>query len=279
MDATWKAANALQTNWQSPSFNDSSWTNALVLGSYGISPWGTGTTVQTAPADLSEAVHGRLRLAAGRDLHLRPGSIRTIRQRHESGQCPAVSGLELVQPDLSLRHADLTSYLTNGNNAVGVMLGNGMYNVPPPRQIIPSSPARLAPRSDRADISLLHQRHQPGHSQRRMHNGSRRPAHYLFASLWRRSQRRPALPAGWNQAGFNASTGPRRWSPTGPAEFCADNPTRPRRLSPHKLCNPSRPMPFPAARLSMTWGRTPRLIPSLTTHGQAGAVVQITPPN
>ena len=48
MDATWKASKTLQTNWQLPGFNDSSWTNALVLGSFGISPWGTAVTVQTS---------------------------------------------------------------------------------------------------------------------------------------------------------------------------------------------------------------------------------------
>ena len=47
MDASWKAANQLQTSWQLPGFNDSSWVAALVLGSYGMSPWTTQVTIQT----------------------------------------------------------------------------------------------------------------------------------------------------------------------------------------------------------------------------------------
>ena len=95
MDATWKTANTLPTNWQLPGFKDSSWTNALVLGSFGISPWGTGVSVQTGlPIFRREFTVGR-RLAARVGLHLRPWRIRIDRQRRESGERAAVTRLDV----------------------------------------------------------------------------------------------------------------------------------------------------------------------------------------
>ncbi|PPR00126.1 hypothetical protein CVT26_008906 [Gymnopilus dilepis] len=39
-DVSWKFATSPSDGWQSPTFDDSSWLNAVVIGPYGISPWG-----------------------------------------------------------------------------------------------------------------------------------------------------------------------------------------------------------------------------------------------
>ena len=41
IDGTWLTSSNLAANWNQPGFDDSSWVNASVLGSYGISPWNT----------------------------------------------------------------------------------------------------------------------------------------------------------------------------------------------------------------------------------------------
>ena len=133
MDATWKAKNSLQANWQLPAFNDSAWPAALVLGSFGISPWGTGVAVQNTN---------------GLPIFRRQFTVNSGLQRaviyicglgqYELSANGAKVGDTLIAPGWTKYNKtclydslDLTSYLTNGNNAIGVMLGNGMYNVQP----------------------------------------------------------------------------------------------------------------------------------------------------
>jgi hypothetical protein len=41
IDGTWLASSNLVANWNQPGFNASAWSNALVEGSYGVSPWNT----------------------------------------------------------------------------------------------------------------------------------------------------------------------------------------------------------------------------------------------
>jgi alpha-L-rhamnosidase len=41
IDGTWLTSSNPAANWEQPGFDDSSWVNASVLGSYGISPWNT----------------------------------------------------------------------------------------------------------------------------------------------------------------------------------------------------------------------------------------------
>ena len=48
IDGTWLASSNLVANWNQPGFNDSSWSNALVEGGYGVSPW--NTTAALPPA-------------------------------------------------------------------------------------------------------------------------------------------------------------------------------------------------------------------------------------
>jgi hypothetical protein len=59
-DRSWKASNTLQKGWQLPGFNDEQWRQALVLGDYGMPPWGnflrSGTKKKAAkkPAVIAE---------------------------------------------------------------------------------------------------------------------------------------------------------------------------------------------------------------------------------
>jgi hypothetical protein len=41
IDGTWLTSSNFTANWNQPGFNAAAWTNALVLGNYGISPWDT----------------------------------------------------------------------------------------------------------------------------------------------------------------------------------------------------------------------------------------------
>ena len=45
IDGTWLTSSNFTANWNQPGFNDASWTNAGVLGNYGVSPWNTTATL------------------------------------------------------------------------------------------------------------------------------------------------------------------------------------------------------------------------------------------
>ena len=40
MDTTWKCTTQLEANWDTCSFDDSNWSNAVSRGKNGVAPWG-----------------------------------------------------------------------------------------------------------------------------------------------------------------------------------------------------------------------------------------------
>lgn len=47
-DGSWKASLTVPQGFESPTFDDSDWPNANVVGAYGIAPWGTGLAIPSA---------------------------------------------------------------------------------------------------------------------------------------------------------------------------------------------------------------------------------------
>ncbi|KAJ8700571.1 hypothetical protein PTI98_003585 [Pleurotus ostreatus] len=47
-DGSWKATLTVPQGFESPTFDDSDWPNANVVGAYGIAPWGTGLAIPSA---------------------------------------------------------------------------------------------------------------------------------------------------------------------------------------------------------------------------------------
>jgi alpha-L-rhamnosidase len=126
-DGTWLAANQLFSNWNETGFNATGWSNAMVLGPYGIGPWGS---------------FGKTYLAATQ-----------VRKDFTLAQLPPravlyVTGQGLVEPHLNgarvgndyflpgwtdyalrmyYRAYDVTSLLQQGSNTLGAILGDGWY--------------------------------------------------------------------------------------------------------------------------------------------------------
>ena len=219
MDATWKAANTLQTNWQLPGFKDSSWTNALVLGSFGISPWGMGVSVQTGLPIFR------------REFTVGPGLQRALIYicglgEYELTANGAKVGNALLAPNWSKYDKtciydtlDLTASLTNGNNAVGVMLGNGMYNVQPTSRYTKFT-GSFGPPKVIAQIELFYTNGAtqiiPTDAQWQTTAG---PITYSQVYGGEDFDAR-LVQAGWDQAGFNAAT----WSPAMMGGAASDSP-------------------------------------------------------
>jgi alpha-L-rhamnosidase len=126
-DGTWLAANQLYANWNQAGYNASGWSNAMVLGAYGMAPWN-----QFAKTYLA-ATHVR------KDFTITQTPTRAVLY---------VTGQGLVEPRLNgnkvgdeyflpgwtdyamrlyYRAYDVTAMLRSGTNTLGAILGDGWY--------------------------------------------------------------------------------------------------------------------------------------------------------
>jgi hypothetical protein len=276
MDATWKCANTLQSGWQLPGFNDSTWANALVLGSYGISPWGTGVSVQTSLPVF------RREFSVGTGLQRAIVCVCGLGQYELSangvkvGSAVLAPGWSKYDQTCLYDTLDLTASLTNGENAVGIMLGNGMYNVTGTTNYTKFT-GSFGPPKVIAEILLYYTNGTivtiPSDSQWSATFGPITYSHvyggeYYDARL---------LPTGWNQAGFDASA----WSPAvvtnGPGGTLRGQSHAAPPIIVSQTLQPILTNTLSASTIVYDLGQNAAIIPSLVTHGPAGSQVQITP--
>ncbi|MBM4092487.1 MAG: hypothetical protein FJ276_24150 [Planctomycetes bacterium] len=138
-DASWKSARQTGANWQTAEFADAAWVDARVLGQAGIAPWGTPWPEKW------RSEHRRL---AGRYLRR---AFNTLEGKTPSRATAFVSGLGFFDLHVNGRRVDeqrlnpaltgydqrvlyvtfdLTSHITPGANAIGVVLSNGRFFAP-----------------------------------------------------------------------------------------------------------------------------------------------------
>jgi hypothetical protein len=279
MDATWKTSKTLQSNWQLLSFNDTTWSNALVLGSYGISPWGTGVTVQSTNNGLP---------IFRRQFTVNPGLQRAVIYICGLGQYELSAngtkvGNALLAPNWSLYTQtclydtlDLTAYLTNGNNAVGVMLGNGMYNVQSTTNYTKFTGSFGSPKLI-AQIYLYYTNGTsqviPTDTQWLTTAGPITYSHVYGGESFNAQLVQP----GWNQAGFNATS----WFPAAATNSPGGALRGQSRAAPPVIATqtlqPIQTNIISTGTIVYDLGQNAAIMPTLTTHGQAGSVIQITP--
>ncbi|HEX6355015.1 family 78 glycoside hydrolase catalytic domain [Actinophytocola sp.] len=133
-DGEWRVADAEHPGWQQPDFDDSAWSRATVLASYGAGPWGTqGEVVVERPAPVlrrqftldKPVVSARLYIAglAYYDAELNGRQV----------------GKQVLDPgftdyDETVLYAthDVTRLLSRGANEIQVTLGRGFYGLTTP---------------------------------------------------------------------------------------------------------------------------------------------------
>jgi alpha-L-rhamnosidase len=126
-DGTWIAANQLFNNWNQTGFVATSWSNAMVLGAYGIGPWNdfVGTylaaTMVRKDFTLSQLPARAVLYVTGQGLvepHLNGAKV---------GDDYFVPGWTDYALRLYYRAYDVTSLLQPGSNTLGAILGDGWY--------------------------------------------------------------------------------------------------------------------------------------------------------
>lgn len=129
----WKVAETEQPGWQTPGFDDSSWTAATVLDPYGQGPWGSNVTIREQPAPLLRKEFTirkpvkRARLyVSGLAYHETEVNGRRVGDR--------VLDPGFTDYDNTVLYAthDVTGLVRSGRNAVGVTLGRGFYGMKTP---------------------------------------------------------------------------------------------------------------------------------------------------
>ncbi len=278
-DGTWKSATTLASGWTAAGFDDSGWSSALVLGSFGISPWGTGVTVQTAVTGLPVFC---------RQFPVNSGLARAVVYicglgEYELSANGVKVGNALMSPGWTkYDHTclydtlDLTSYLTNGNNAVGVVLGNGMYNVPATTNYTKFTGSFGPPKV----IAQIHLFYTNGTSQILASDSQwlAIPGPITFSSVYGgESYDARRLPPGWDQAGFSQAG----WLPptvtTGPGGTLLGQSHAAPPIVASQMLNPVAVRTISSSTSVYDLGQNAALIPLLTAHGPAGSVLQITP--
>jgi len=276
MDASWKVSKTLQTNWQTLGFDDSTWTNALVLGSFGISPWGTGVVIQNSlpifrrPFTVNSGLQRALVYICGL------GQYELTANGAKVGNAVLSPGWSLYSQTCLYDTLDLTSYLTNGNNAVGVVLGNGMYNVPATANYTKFTGSFGPPRMI-AQIYLYYTNGTsqviPTDTQWLTTSGPITYSHVYGGEAYDAR----LAPPGWDQAGFNASA----WSvpvvTNGPGGSLRGQSHAAPPIVVAQTLPPIQTNVISSSTIVYDLGQNAALIPSLTTHGPAGSMVQITP--
>ena len=276
MDASWKVSKTLQTNWQTLGFDDSTWTNALVLGSFGISPWGTGVVIQNSlpifrrPFTVNSGLQRALVYICGL------GQYELTANGAKVGNAVLSPGWSLYSQTCLYDTLDLTSYLTNGNNAVGVVLGNGMYNVPATANYTKFTGSFGPPKM----IAQLYLFYTNGTSQVIATDGQwlTTPGPITYSQVYGgEANDARLLPAGWNQSGFNDSNWSTSVVTNGPGGILRGQSHAAPPIIATQVLQPVQTNALSSSTIVYDLGQNAALIPSLTTHGQAGAVVQITP--
>ena len=171
---------------------------------------------------------------------------------------------------------DITAYLTNGDNALGVMLGNGMYNIPASSRYAKFTGSFGPPEF----IAQVHCYYTNGTSQviASDTNWLTTSGPITFSSVYGGEDHDARLlPAGWNQAGFNAATWSTPAKTNGPGGTLRGQSHAAPPIQATQLIQPVRTNILATNVVVYDLGQNAAIIPLLSTHGQAGAVVQITP--
>ncbi|MDW5598500.1 family 78 glycoside hydrolase catalytic domain, partial [Conexibacter stalactiti] len=131
-DASWRGASAAQEGWEQPGFDDSGWSPATALGTYGANPWKTNVTIPPAPwaepllrrdFTVARAIRSaRLYVAAGGYADLSINGERV----NDHVLDPALTAYD---QRLSYVTSDVTRLLREGANAIGAQLGRGFFGM------------------------------------------------------------------------------------------------------------------------------------------------------
>jgi alpha-L-rhamnosidase len=131
-DGNWKSATNAETGWQALAFDDTAWVMAKPLGEYGTQPWGIiGSNDRRLAARYLRrefAVAKKVRRATAYICGL--GLSELYVNGHKIGDDVLSPALSEYDKRAFYVSYDVTGQLKRGDNAIGVILGNGRFFAP-----------------------------------------------------------------------------------------------------------------------------------------------------
>jgi alpha-L-rhamnosidase len=129
----WRVSAKPEAGWEMPEYLDAAWAAAKELGAYGMAPWGAAgfTAEHRLPARMLRrefTISKRVARAAVNYSGL--GSSELYLNGSKVGDHVLSPGLTDYDKHVLYETFDVTSQLTSGRNAIGLVLGNGRYYAP-----------------------------------------------------------------------------------------------------------------------------------------------------
>ena len=171
---------------------------------------------------------------------------------------------------------DITSYLNNGTNALGVMLGNGMYNVPSTANYSKFTGSFGSPKL----IAQIHLFYSNGTTQVIDTDGNwlATPGPITYSHVYGGEYYDARLlPAGWNQAGINTSGWSAAKTTTGPGGVLRGQSYAAPPIVVTQTLNPVQTKTFSASSFVYDLGQNAAVLASITAHGPAGSTISMEP--
>ena len=171
---------------------------------------------------------------------------------------------------------DITSYLTNGDNALGVMLGNGMYNVPSTANYSKFT-GSFGPPKLIAQIYLFYTN---GTSQIIGTDGNwlTSPGPITYSHVYGGEYYDARLlPAGWSQPDINTSAWSAAALTTGPGGVLRGQTHAAPPIVVTQTLNPVGTTTFSSSSFVYDLGQNASILASLSAHGPAGSTISIEP--
>ncbi len=129
-DDTWRSHSEEEQGWEGTSFDDAGWESAQVLGAYGSAPWGTGGSSR-GPLR-SQLVREEFRLPAtplrARAFVCGLGAYQLWVNGRRISHDVLTPGWTQFHKRVQYQVYDLTDALGEGQNAIGMVLGNGWWH-------------------------------------------------------------------------------------------------------------------------------------------------------
>jgi alpha-L-rhamnosidase len=125
---TWLTTNQLVSNWDQINFVPSGWSSAVVMGTYGISPWGSAAAKTYLAATHVRKDFNLSQLPSRAFLYVTgQGLIEPHLNGAKVGDDYFIPGWTDYNQRLYYRAYDVTSLLQQGSNTLGAILSDGWY--------------------------------------------------------------------------------------------------------------------------------------------------------
>ncbi len=127
-DGGWKANQTGPSSWEQRGFDDSAWTSARALTTYGTGPWGSNVSISVPAPLLRKSFTVTKPVASARLLTTALGLQETRLNGAKVGSDVLAPGWTDYTKRLQYQVFDVTGQIRRGENALGAWLGNGWYS-------------------------------------------------------------------------------------------------------------------------------------------------------